>query len=704
MRRKNLTMKINPLIIVVMVLSFFAIIFKIVYLDVRSNIDGINLTEFTNNRNTSKRIIKANRGSIYTVDGETLARTVNSYTVIAYLSSSRTKDNDNPQHVVDVQMTVDKLAPILGFDPAYLTLLLTQDKYQVELGPNGRGISELLKKQIEALGLPGIDFIESNKRYYNMGNFASYTVGFARKLDGDPDTLVGQMGIEQYFNKELKGTDGYTEYQKDAYGYTIPNTTPITVPAKNGEDIYLTIDSKIQLFVENGIRDITNEKNVSMDWLTFSVIDAKTGAVVASSSSPNFNLNTLNITSYINPLIGLSYEPGSTMKIFSFLAAMENGIYDGNALYHSGTVKVDDATIKDFNGVGWGDITYDKGFANSSNVAATYLGLSMGRDKLYNFYDSLGFGKKTGITLPAEEMGNINFQYRTEVATASFGQGIMTTPIQHLQALTVLTNDGVEVQPYIVEKRVDSNTGEVLYQHKRTELGQKASKENAEKMLSLMYNAVYDSITDAAFYKADNVTLVGKSGTAQIPNSYGGYLTGKYDYVRSFAGVFPYEEPRYIVYVAVKRYTGSYRNIANMVKNVVEEISKYKNIVTLTTETDTSKIITMENFISKDLDTSVSELSSRYLNVIAISNGKNIIKQFPPKGSTILSGNKVFLVSDGNEITLPDFTGWSGSEVETYCSLANIKLVKTGYGNAVGQSIPAGTVMSSDMVLEVTLG
>jgi penicillin-binding protein 2B len=219
-----------------------------------------------------------------------------------------------------------------------------------------------------------------------------------------------------------------------------------------------------------------------------------------------------------------------------------------------------------------------------------------------------------------------------------------------------------------------------------------------------MYNAVYDSITDAAFYKAENVTLVGKSGTAQIPNSYGGYLTGNYDYVRSFAGVFPYEEPRYIVYVAVKRYTGSYRNIAKMVTNVVEEISKYKNIVTLTTETDTSKIITMENFISKDLDTSISELSSRYLNVVAISNGKNIVKQFPPKGSTVLSGNKVFLVSDGNEITLPDFTGWSGSEVATYCSLANIKLIKTGYGNAVSQSIPPGTVMSSDMVLEVTLG
>ena len=203
-------------------------------------------------------------------------------------------------------------------------------------------------------------------------------------------------------------------------------------------------------------------------------------AAVASASNPSFNPNELDsIKSYLNPLIAFQYEPGSTMKIYSWLASMENNQYNGKATYKSGTIKVDDATIKDFNGRGWGTITFDEGFSWSSNTGATNLGLKLGRDKLYDYYKSLGFGKKTGLSLPNELPGDINFVYRTEVATASFGQGITTTPVQNIQALTLLANDGIELQPYIVEKTVNSETKEVIYQHERTELGRKASSENS---------------------------------------------------------------------------------------------------------------------------------------------------------------------------------------------------------------------------------
>ena len=170
---------------------------------------------------------------------------------------------------------------------------------------------------------------------------------------------------------------------------------------------------------------------------------------------------------------------------------MENGKYDGTKKYKSGTLKVDDALIKDFNGRGWGTITFDTGFANSSNVAATTLALEIGREKLYNYYTDLGFGKKTGITLPNEGSGDIDFTYKTEVATASFGHGITTTPIQNLQALSIFANEGIQIQPYIVEKIVNSKTGEVTYQHERTELGRKASKENTKHVLDLMYDVVF---------------------------------------------------------------------------------------------------------------------------------------------------------------------------------------------------------------------
>ena len=699
MKRKNNTINVSKIIFVVLVFSFLAIVIKLSLVSLKKTTNGVDLTAFVENRNTETEVLKAKRGSIKSSDGEILAQTINSYTLIAYLSESRTKDPDNPQHVVDKEATAKALASILGTTEEYILSRLNQEAYQVEFGTSGKNLSTITKNQIEDLALPGIDFIESNKRYYPMSNFASYIIGYAKS--NDDGNIVGQMGIEAYFDDELQGVDGYTIYQKDAYGYTMPNTTTVTEEPVQGKDIYLTIDSKIQLFVENGIQEISKDNN--MDWLTFSVMDAKTGAIVASASNPNFNLNTLaDIKSYLNPLTTYTYEPGSTMKIFSFLAAMENNVYDGSKKYKSGTIKIDDATIKDFNGKGWGTITFDEGFAYSSNVAATNLAIELGRENLYNYYASLGFGRQTGVTLPNEAQGDIDFTYRTEVATASFGQGITTTPIQNLQALSILANDGVEIQPYIVEKVVDSETGETTYQHERTELGTKASKENIDKMLSLLHDVVYSGKTDAKYYESDNITLVGKTGTAQITGSNGGYLSGKYDYVRSFAGVFPYENPQYIIYVSVKRYDGVYREFAEMVKKVVEEIAKYKNLTELIEEVDTDKIITLDNYISSDIQSVEEKLKKINLSVVKLGNGKYIINQYPNKGTVVLAGSKLFLKTNGPEYTMPNITGWSVSEVNTLCKLLGLKLKSNGYGKVKSFSIAEGTKIVNGSSLEVT--
>lgn len=702
MKRKNNTINVSKIIFVVLVFSFLAIVVKLAFISLAKKTDGIDLTAFVENRNIEEEILKASRGTIYTADSEILAQSINSYTVIAYLSETRTKDPENPHHVVDKAKTARELAPLLGTTEEYiLERLNTEGKYQVELGTYGKDISTILKNKIEELGLPGIDFVESSKRYYPMSNFASYVVGYAQK--DASGNLTGRMGIESYFDEELQGEDGKTIYQKDAYGYTMPNTTVQTYPAKAGEDIYLTIDSKIQLFVENGIKEISS--NNDMDWLTFSVMDAKTGAIVATSSNPNFNLNTLEgiDKSWLNPLTTYTYEPGSTMKIFSFLAAMENNVYSGDETYLSGNINIDGSIINDFNGgKGWGVITYDEGFSYSSNVAASNLAIEkVGRENLYNFYASLGFGKKTGITLPNEATGDIDFTYKTEVATASFGQGITTTPIQNLQALTILTNDGVEVQPYLVEKIVNSETGETTYQHERTELGKKASKENTDKMLSMMYDVVYSGKTDAKFYKANNVTLVGKTGTAQIAGDKG-YLSGPTDYIRSFSGVFPYEDPQYIIYVSVKKYNGKYREFAEMVTKVVEEIAKYKNITELIEKVDNEKIITINNYISTETLLTEEKLKALNLNVIKLGNGKYIINQYPEQGSVTIAGNKVFLLTSDSTYKMPNIIGWSSSEVIILCKLLKIELKTNGYGRVKESSIPEGTDIISGMKVEVT--
>ncbi len=699
MRRKNNTINVSKIIFVVLVVSFFAIVIKLSLVSLQKETDGVDLTAFVENRNTEKETLRAKRGSIYSTDGEILAQTVNSYTVVAYLSPSRTTDEKRPNHVVNKEMTAAQLSSVLGMDKDYLLLLLNKKAYQVELGPNGRDISSIVKKQIEALDLPGIGFIESSKRYYPMGTFAPYIVGFASK--NDDGTTTGKMGIESYYNDKLQGKDGYTIYQKDAYGYSMPNSVTITEPAKAGEDIYLTLDSNIQLYVENGVRELANNNN--LEWMNLSIANAKTGAIVATSSDPTFNLNKLYIEDYLNPLTSYQYEPGSTMKIFSFLASMENGKYDGQKTYKSGTVAVDDAVIKDFNGVGWGTITFDYGFANSSNVAATYLALDMGREALYNYYTSLGFGKKTGISLPNEGAGSIDFTYRTELATAAFGQGITTTPIQTLQALTILCNQGIEIEPYIVEKIVDSETGETTYQHKRKELGRKASPENINKMLSLMHDVVFVGKTDAQYFTKSKVTIAGKTGTAQIAGPNGKYLTGKYDYIRSFAAVFPYEDPQYVLYFSVSKYQGQWKDIATMIINIVEEIAKYKNFADSAEKIDTSKIITMDNFINTETITSEDKLKKLNLIPVILGNGKYIINQYPTKGKTILASNRVFIITNDSLYKMPDITGWGYSDVIILCKLLNIEYKITGYGKVVSYSIPKDTEITKDMKLEIIL-
>ena len=699
MKRKNHTINVSKVLFGILVLSFLIAIIKLSMIALAPKTDGIDLKAFMDNRNTEKETLKANRGTIYSADGEILARSINSYTVIAYLDSSRTKDEAHPHHVVDKEKTAKALSPILKMSEESILALLNQKLYQVELGPGGRGITTNTKLQIEALNLPGIDFIETQKRYYPLGSVASQTIGYAQQDDED-ETIVGKMGIEAYLDEELSGTDGYTIYQKDAYGYTMPNTTTVTEPAIPGSDVYLTIDSKIQLFVENGISDIT--KNNNADWITFTVMDAKTGAIVATSSNLNFNLNTRdNIQSYLDPLQSFQYEPGSTMKIFSFLAAMENGIYDGNATYHSGTIRVDDYTIKDFNGVGWGTITFDSGFSYSSNVAATNLALELGRENLHAYYDSLGFGKKTGIKLPNEGSGDISFKYRVELATASFGQGITTTPVQNLQALSLLANDGIELQPYVVERIVNSETGEVTYAHERTELGRKASQEHTKKMLSLMYDVVYTGKTDATFFKPKTVTMAGKTGTAQIPDSRGRYMNGPYDYIRSFAGVFPYEDPQYIIYVSARRFDGNFYDFAKMVSKVVDEIAKYKNITELVSEVDKTKIIPIENYVSQDVSSIEEKLKKENLDVITIGSGKKVIKQYPPKGQTTLSGNKVFIVTNQNDYKMPDMTGWSYSDATAYCRLVGLKYKTNGFGYVKKQSIEKDSEITESSELEL---
>lgn len=705
-RKININLKRTMLIVG---LFFCVIIIKLSYIVLSGNVDGIDLTEFANNRNTAKETLYAQRGIIYDVDGKALAKNANSYKIIAYLSPSRTTDMSKPQHVTDVNHTATSLCNVLASTDADkatcvsdLTGYLSKSNlYQVELGNWGR-VGEDERQAILALDLPGISFETlAKKRQYINSSWASYILGYARS--NDENEITGEMGIEAYYNDYLKGKNGYIEYQQDAYGYKMATSDTIGEEATTGDDVYLTINSDVQNILENSITNFSKGK--SLDWALFVVMDAKTGAIVGSATNPNFNPNTLeDLKDYINPLVGYAYEPGSTMKTFNWLASMENGLYNGSDTYMSGTIKLTDGTIiKDFNTTGWGTINYDTGYTYSSNVGATHLALTLGSAKLNDFYTLCGFGKKTGISLPGESAGQIDFTYESELANASFGQGILVTPIQMLQAASILTNDGTMIKPYIVSKVVDAN-GNIVQEGKRTEVEKVASADNVKKMRELMYNVVYNSFAYDKLYAPSNVTIAGKTGTAQIASPSGGYLTGTYDYIKSFLGFFPYENPKYIFYFATKRYVGTGTEISTTIANTIKDVANIVDATEEKNDVDSSKIITVTNYLSKETTATVDDLKRLGLNPVTVGNGKYVTGQYPTENTTVISGSRVFIRTSDNTITMPDVTGWSTNEVIRYCNFIHLNYTLTGYGKVASTNIAPGTVIDiNTMTLDITL-
>ncbi|MCI5552242.1 MAG: penicillin-binding protein [Tenericutes bacterium] len=671
------------------------------------------MAEFAASRNTVKRTITAKRGTIYDSNNNALALNVSSYTVIAYLPKSTVYTKEN--YVKDIQATAEALSPVLNMEVDTLISLLSQDRYQVELGPGGRGITELKKDEIKALNLSGIDFIESQKRYYPNGDFASYVIGYAKEneitetdTNGNETTInqiTGELGIEAKYNDLLKGTDGYIEYQQDKYGYKIANTQEKEIEAQNGYDIYLTIDEKIQRFIESAIKESQNTYNP--EWMTISVMDAKTGDILGTSSTPSFDPNVRNITNYENILTSLPFEPGSTMKTYTYMCAMEKGIYDGNVTFTSGSFQVGEDTINDWNRSGWGTISFDKGYEYSSNVGiANLIDRGLSRQDLYDCFTKYGFGSLTGIELSREQPGKLNFIYPIEVYTAGFGQGITTTPIQHLQALTMIANNGDMLKPHIVSKIVNNNNGETTYERKIEKVSNVISSSTANKMKDLMYITVQgtDAGTTGYPYKIEGFDVIGKTGTSEIYSAQtGGYLTGDNAYIFSYAGMYPYENPQIIIYAAMKLPTwGKSRGLYKAVTDIMKSIAKYKNMFSEQQEENTLKMIEIPSYVSQNTNDVVSNLTSKGIECVVIGNGDKIINQ-SIVNTSIMTGEKIILLTNSNNYQMPSIIGWSRSDIIALMKLLNIPYEIDGYGYAVNQSIAKGTIITSDLSMNVTL-
>ena len=714
MRKKKINIekiRANYILFPCVLLLFCTFIARVFYLCTTDyNVGKETITSFIKNRNTKEEIILPKRGSILDASGNVLAEDVASYSVIAYLDKRRSENSKVPLHVVDPDATAEKLAPYINIDVKVLATLLKKEAYQVELGSGSRNLSQMQMEEIKKLNLPGIDFVASTKRYYPNGDFASYAIGYTVNEKDKEGNIwkVGQLGIEEYFNENLTGHSGYVTYEHDRNGYKIANGREYIEEADDGDNIYLTIDSNVQLFTENALKKMMTDSKG--EWGTIIVANAKTGAILSYATSPSFDPNKKNITNYLDLMTGTSFEPGSTMKIFSYLCAIDNGKYDKDATYDSGTITYEDKTgkktiIHDWNKIGWGKITYDYGFAMSSNVGAAGLLESEMIDKkmLKNCYNNYGFGKTTGFTLNRESTGKIKFNYDVDAASATFGQAITITPIQMIQALTAISNNGKLLKPYIVSKIIDSDTKNTNYESTTEVIDVVASPESITKIKELMKSVVCEdakNCTGSAYYLKD-YPIMGKTGTAQIyDEKTGTYMKGESDYVYSFAGLYPIDTPEIIIYTILKKPKDTTNYIAPAIKDVVINTSKYLNIIADNNKATTHKI---ESYINKQTSTIKQELEESKMKLFILGEGEKIIGQYPEKGTTLYPGSIVVLLTDKYDKKIPNLTGLSYKDAINILKLMGVRYTTEGKGYVVNQSIAPDSIITEDMTVSLKL-
>ncbi len=690
-------------------LLFFLMFFRIFYIQVTGQAEGQQLAAKAAARYEKTKTITANRGNILDRQGHIIAKDGISYRLVAVVNPKASKGTNKIMHVENPKNTAAVLSKYIPMNQEEIYKKLTpanKDTYQVEFGKAGRDISHATMNAITKEKLPGITFLEDNKRFYPNGVFASNLIGIAGKQEGTNNTAtIGKMGLEAIYNKELSGVNGSLHYKSDLFGYLLPNSKKMIQPAKDGDNIYLTIDKTIQNFLEDSMSRVYEKyKPESMMAV---VANPKTGEILAVSQRPTFNPQTgegLN-NSWINDMTETTIEPGSTMKIFTLATAIQEGKWNPNETYQSGQYRVFDRTIRDANQVGWGRITYLEGIQRSSNVGMANLLKKIGDKTFINYLGKFGFGQKTGIDLPNEATGKILDEYPINRVTTTYGQGSTVTPIQLIQALTAVANNGKMMQPHVIDKVVDAETGAIIKEHKPIEKGQPISAETAKQVRETLATTVTSEKGTAQKFASKEYDVAGKTGTAQIPNPAGGYYWGKDDFLYSFLGMAPEKDPKLIMYIAVKKphlgITEFGSEPTSQVFNTVMESSlKYMNIKP--SKTATSKSIKMDDLIGQNSDEVITNLAANKIDTVVIGSGGKIIEQYPEEGKSMLEDSRVYIKTSGN-IKIPDFTGWSLREILTYQSISGIDIKVKGDGYAQSQNIKAGTIYEGNNKVIVTL-
>lgn len=690
------------LLLLIIAAIFLVFAGRFAYIAATGHIAEVDLTKRSQKKYKADSVIRAQRGTIYDSLGNVLAQDINAYSVYAVLSHDYVGPNKKPLYVTDKKKTAKVLSRYLPLSEEKIYKQLTpanRSVYQVEFGSAGQNLSLSIKRKIEKEHLTGIYFNESPTRLYPNGTFASHVIGIAQSPkdeDGADQSLVGVMGIEKYFNKQLAGQDGYKNFARDSYGYTINQKKNKVKAAKNGQDIYLTLDSRLQSYMETLLTSVNKKyKPKSMNAV---LMNAKTGEILAASQRPTFNASTKKGIGKIwrDTLVEDGYEPGSVLKIATLAAAIDSGNYNPNQYYQSGSIGVGDKKINDWQTSGWGMIPLSQAFARSSNVGMVKLEQAMGPKVWKDYIQKFGFLKPTGIQLPGETEGTLQYVRPLDQATTSFGQGINVNVMQMLQMTSAIANDGTMIKPQILSG-INQD-----HQVKPIKAGKPIKASTAKSVLQNMEDVVYQDYGTGQVYQIPDYKVAVKTGTAQITGPDGGYLTGASNYIFSVSGIAPADDPKYILYVTMKQPQNMTDSAESILAQVFNPMMKRALEYTKKAEKDTQQQVTVPSVIGQSTDEAQKKLTDLGLQTASVGSGNLVVQQLPKANSVILPKQRVILMTNG-AMTMPDVTGWSKNDILKLAQLTGVEIDIKGSGYAYHQSLAVNGLLDGVKKIKVQL-
>lgn len=641
MKVSNVTVRRRLFIILILAgVAFIALCFRLSYVQLWKGEELANKAE-----NSWRRDIPyvAKRGEITDRNGVQLAYNVSSPTVWVI-----------PVQVKAQEATAAALAPLLDMSEEKLLTKIKTKKMIVQLGPGGRKMTLEKAEQIRELALPGIVVAEDNKRYYPYGSLAAHVLGFTG-IDNQ-----GLTGVEAKYNKELSGIGGSVSFLSDAAGRQMPNSSDTYVEPKEGLTMQLTLDKGIQTVMERELDQAMTK--LQPNGIIAIAMNPKNGEILGMASRPTYEPDKfMEVPAEVynrNLPIWMTYEPGSTFKIITLAAALEEKKVDllNERFFDPGAIEVGGARLRCWKKGGHGSQTFLEVVENSCNPGFVTLGQRLGKEKLFEYIKNFGFGTKTGIDIGGEENG-ILFKLSqvgpVELATTAFGQGVSVTPIQQIAAVSAAINGGTLYKPHVAKAWINPETGAVVDTVEPEVVRKVISEETSKTVREALESVVAKGTGRNAFI--DGYRVGGKTGTAQK------VINGRYspsEHIVSFVGFAPADDPQIVIYVAVDNPQGiQFGGVvaAPIVRNMLEDSLAILEVPAREKQIDRiykygeTPIVTVPNLIGKSVSDLYEDLNMNF-NLSSAGSGNIVIRQAPAEGTRVDRGStiRIYLGNDDN--------------------------------------------------------